>query len=322
MTRIAVNGVGKVGKALLEHLKERDGELAVVYLGRSQSVWFSTEGTAVKELPAAEDLTFRPVTSQERDEILDKTDVDVWFELTPTDLDEAETVFRRILGLLERGISVILATKSPVLHDYMGLKTAAERNGARLGLSAVMGASLPSYALGHYGAMGSEIRSMAGILNGTSNFVLALMEAGNSFAEAIAQAVATGIAEPNWSYDVDGLDSAIKMTILASVILNRNVRLDRDNVQGLRSIDPLQFTACLDQGRRYKLVAEFRDGEVSVSPRQYQVDDLFYHVNGANKALRLDTTTLSDMTVIGGKSGLPEVAASMYRDLCWMREDR
>lgn len=98
-----------------------------------------SEGIAVKELPAAEDLTFCPVTSQERDEILDQVDVDVWFELSHSDFDEAETVFRRILGLLERRIRVILATKSPMLYDYMGLKAAAGRSVARLGLKCCHG---------------------------------------------------------------------------------------------------------------------------------------------------------------------------------------
>lgn len=319
MIRIAVNGCGRVGKALLQHLKDMDADLMVTFLGRSQAQWSSLPGVRIADLPSLSELDFITDAPETLEEILNTCPIDVWFELTPTDVSQAEAVFRRIHTLLERGISVILANKSPVLHDYMALKTAARDSGASLGLSAVMGASLPSFAVGHYGTLGSDIKSMQGILNGTSNFVLALMEQGNTFAEAIDRAITTGIAEPN--YDIDGIDSAIKMTILACVIQDRNVRLDLDQVKGLRTIDSAEFKSALAQGQRFKLVAEFTDDQVSVRPRRFGVDDLFYHVNGANKALYLETTTLSDMTVIGGKSGLPEVAASMYRDLCWMLPD-
>lgn len=322
MINIAVNGCGRVGKALLQHLSKTEGDLVVSFLGRSQSQWISPHGVRITELPSVSELDYIRDTPRTLEEILDTCPINVWFELTPTVVGEAETVFRRILTLLERGICVILANKSPVLHDYMALKTAAEHSGACLGLSAVMGASLPSFAVGHYGTLGSEVTSMQGILNGTSNFVLALMEQGNTFEQAIERAIETGIAEPNWSYDIDGIDSAIKMTILASVISGHNVKLDFDQVRGLREIDPEEFRTSLENYQRYKLIAEFADGKVSVSPRRYGADDIFYHVNGANKALYLETTTLSDMTVIGGKSGLVEVAASMYRDLCWMWYDR
>lgn len=321
MINIAVNGCGRVGKALLQHLSKTEGDLRVTYLGRSQSQWLSPQGVRITQLPSVSELDYIRDAPQTLEKILDTCPIDVWFELTPTKVEEAETVFRRILTLLERGISVILANKSPVLHDYMALKRTAERSGTSLGLSAVMGASLPSFAVGHYGTLGSDVKSMQGILNGTSNFVLALMEQGNTFEQAIERAIETGIAEPNWSYDIDGIDSAIKMTILASVIRGQNVKLDFDRVKGLREIDPDEFRATLENRQRYKLVAEYIDGKISVSPRRYGADDLFYHVNGANKALYLETTTLSDMTVIGGKSGLAEVAASMYRDLCWMKPE-
>src|SRR5699024_594582 len=133
-------------------------------------------------------------------------------------LSDAAKVHARVMQILEKGIPVVLANKAPVLHDYAALKRTADRHGAALGLSAVMGASLPSYALGHYGAMGARILAMKGILNGTTNFMLAEMEAGHSFEAALGEALARGIAEPNWAYDVDGVDSGVKMAILASVL--------------------------------------------------------------------------------------------------------
>lgn len=316
--RVAVNGCGRVGKALLRHWGAQESDVQVVLLRRSNGQWRTDEGALPKDLPSLENMDYLKEPLQILDQIVKECPIDVWFELTPTDLGAAKAVHERIMKILEKGISVVLANKAPVLHDYTSLKKAADRHGAVLGLSAVMGASLPSYALGHYGAMGSRILSMQGILNGTTNFMLANMEAGDSFDKALAEALADGIAEPNWAYDVDGVDSGVKMAILASVLCDRNVPLDLKRVRGIRDITPQAMAKARTRNERFRLVASWQDGQVSVEPRRYAIDELFYHVTGSNKILQIKTDTLSEMSVLGGKSGLREVAASMHRDMLWM----
>ena len=77
---------------------------------------------------------------------------------------------------------------------------------SQLGLSGVLGASLPSYALAHYGFLGSKIKSLEGILNGTSNFILEKMEEGLDFSQALKLARELGIAEPDSTRDISGID--------------------------------------------------------------------------------------------------------------------
>ena len=322
MIKIAINGIGKVGKSLINLLRKTDEEIRVVYIGRRNFQWISKEGINIKELPSFEKIYFEYVEKHDIENIIKTCDIDAWFEMTPTDLKEAESIYKKMHTILSHGISVVLANKSPVLYNYMELKNIADKSGAYLGLSAVMGASLPSFAIGYYGTLGSEIISMEAILNGTSNYILELMEKGNSFHESIESAIEIGIAEPNWQYDVDGIDSAVKMTILSSVIKGKNIKLDMSKVKGLRNLSEEELRTSFEIGERYKLVAKFENDEVSVLPKKFNKDDLFYQVNGSNKILRIQTTTLSEMTVIGGKSGLAEVAASMYRDLCWIKEQK
>lgn len=319
---IALNGCGRVGKALLQFWEKQAADVQVVYIRRSNSQWRVDQGIDSSELQRFIEQDYFPGDMpEELDQFLSECPIDIWIELTPTDLDKASAVHERLLQVLERRIPIIIANKAPVVYDYMALKRAADANQVGIGLSAVMGASLPSFALGHYGAMGANIESMAGILNGTTNFLLDQMEQGKSFESALDLAIQRGIAETDWAYDVDGIDSAVKMTILASVIMNQNVALDMQNVTGIRKLSSERIAELKTQQKRYKLVARYTSGVVRVAPEVVSINDIFYHVGGANKILHLKTRELSEMSVIGGKSGLPEVAASMHRDLLWLQEN-
>lgn len=313
---VVLNGCGSVGQALLQHWKDIEADVRVAAIRRSDRQWVNRDGCALQAIELNK-LPFEPL--EEVEVFLENNQFKVWFELTPTDLNKAQEVHARILKVLQKGISVVFANKAPVLHDYMTLKNTADEKKADLGMSAVMGASLPAYALAHYGAMGAKILAMKGILNSTTNFILAHMEKGMTFAEALYKAQEEGIAEPHWEYDIDGIDSAVKMTILASVISAQNVKFDPALVKGIRTIDASQIEMLKKEHKRYKLVASYKAGRISVEPEIFSNDELFYHVNGSDKVLYLQTDTLSDMSVLNGHSGLREVAASMHRDLLMMK---
>lgn len=319
---IALNGCGRVARALIRHWLEQPAMPNIVLIRREKYQWRNDQGISRVELEQfLETGDFPTAEVSSIQETISDSVIDVWFEMTPTDLSQAERKHTEMTQLLQAGISIVFANKAPVVYDYMGLKRQADETGSRLGLSAVMGASLPGFALGHYGAMGATITEMAGILNSTTNFLLEEMEQGDSFDGAIAKAVDLGIAEGNWAQDVDGIDSGIKMSILASVLFERNISLDLDHVQGIRHITPDMITIQKEQKKRYKLVARYRDGKVSVSLEEFEVDQIFYHITGSQKILWLDTLELSEMSVINGKTGLPEVAASLHRDLEWIKQE-
>lgn len=318
--RIAINGFGRVGKALLEFLKNVNDDIEVVYIGRSKRHWLSN-GVSVSKINMDE-INFSEKNEEDFEilDILKQTRPDFWFELTQTSIENKRESYTLVKSLLEARINVILANKSPLLYDYVELKRIADENEVYMGLSAVMGASLPTFYTGYYGTMGSEIIKIEAILNGTSNFVLNKIEEGYSLAESIKIAIDMGIAEPNYSYDIDGIDSAIKMNIITKVLLNKNIELDLTKVLGLRSIKEEVVRESLKDNKRFKLIAKYEDGVIDVRPKKIPFDDVFSNVSQSQKAIRFTTQTLSDITITGGKSGLLEVSASMYRDLCWIEE--
>lgn len=317
---VVINGCGRVARALLQHWMGEKEAPRVILLRSSSHQWREDKGLARDKLVGY--LNRPQPFAQPRQSIEEVLllPIDMWFELTPTDLKTADKVHEEVSKVLERGIPVIFANKAPLLHDYMSLKNRADAKKTQLGLSGVLGASLPSYALGHYGTLGSEILSMEGILNGTSNFILKQMEDRSGFKEALALAQELGIAEPNWAYDIDGFDSAIKMSLLASAILNKNIVFEKANVKGIRDISLEEIRELKKEGKKIKLLARYENNKVWVGPKIFCQEEIFYHVDGSDKALRISTDTLSNMTLIGGKSGLKEVAASMQRDLLWIKE--
>lgn len=310
---VVLNGYGTVARALVRHWKAVAPDITIQLIRRQSGQWRVDDGMTAGMLPMDE-LIFSPETPS-LEAILTEVPIDAWFELTPTNVDTAKDDFERVRTILSQGIPVMIANKAIVLHDYLALKQAADEAGTRMGLSAVLGASLPAYALAHYGAMGATITRMEGVLNGTTNFMLGQMEQGMSFEESLLEAQRVGIAEPNSEYDVSGFDSAVKMAILASIIRNRNIPVHPQNVEGIRQVNREMVRDHLEQGLRYKLVATFEEERVSVAPRLFSRDELFYQVNHTDKVLRIETDTLSTMSVVSGASNLPEVAASLHRDL-------
>ncbi len=318
--RVAINGYGRVARALIELWQDKDYPLELVLIRNSRGQWTPQTYSGLRPSDFKEDFPLPLDKREDLEELLDRLDIDFWFELTPSEDKKAGDIFRDCLAILDRGISIIFANKAPIIHDYKSLKERALKKASYLGLSGVMGASLASYALTHYGCLGSQVLSMEGILNGTTNFILEEMEKGLSFHEALEQAKKDGIAEADPSRDIEGIDSAVKMSLIASVILDKNISYRPEDIRGIAGISLEEIERLKSEDKRLKLVASFDNERVRVSPQVFTKEELFYSVSGSEKALHIKTEGLSHMTLIGGKSGLREVASSLHRDLVWVQE--
>lgn len=309
---VGLNGFGQVAKALIRHWQAVQPDLVIAFIRRKQSQWINLHHTPVSQLMLSE-LEFQNKTDLYV--LLGDCKIDTWFELTPTDLDQAKLVHAELTQILARSINVVCANKAPIVYDYVGLKQVADKQEVRIGLSGVMGATLPVQAIAKLGISGAKVLSMKGILNSTSNFMLEKMERGISFAKALSEAQAEGIAEPNWHYDVAGFDSGFKMAIIASVLLNKNISLTSDNLQGIDRLSEADLKAASRNTQRYKLIACYQAGAVTVSPELVPADELFFQVNGSDKVLSIETDCLGEISLLAKDSGLEGVAAALHRDL-------
>jgi homoserine dehydrogenase len=168
---------------------------------------------------------------------------------------------------VERGIHVISANKA-VIARRPDLEARARAKGIRFAYSAAVGGGVPVLeTIGRLVASGETIASVRGVLNGTSNYVLGLLEKGVGFDQAIASAQAAGFAEADPSADIDGLDAAAKLALIARRA--HGIAPDCLSIpcDSLLSIDPGQVCGARENGLRYRQLAELTRTGAGVDAR-------------------------------------------------------
>jgi len=170
-------------------------------------------------------------------------------------------------------------------------------------------------------ALGSDrLRSIIGILNGTTNSILAAMGDGASYADALADAQRRGLAEADPSADVDGDDPAAKLAILAMLAFRRRIDPSRIERVGIRSLRPADLAAARRRGFVIKLIAAatMRDDatiEADVRPRLVPQDAAMARVDGAMNAIALDAQYSGSLVLQGPGAGPDAAASAVIADL-------
>uniref|UniRef100_UPI003BB6AE79 homoserine dehydrogenase n=1 Tax=Gudongella sp. DL1XJH-153 TaxID=3409804 RepID=UPI003BB6AE79 len=236
-----------------------------------------------------------------------------------------EPAMSTIRYALENGINVVTANKGPVTLNYRELKDIAEEKGLGFGIGATAGAALPTISAGENDLLGARIIGIRGILNGTTNYILSLMESEEvSYEEALKKAKDEGIAETDPSQDVEGWDTAIKMTIITNALMKTSLTLDDAKVTGITGLTLEDVVSAKRDGERYKLIGELKDVDGSlgivVKPQKISSDDIFHGVLGKNKGIQYNTDNLGELTILGGASDVKGAAASIIRDILQINE--
>lgn len=327
---IGVGGVGRAFIQLLEMKKEDLGDLRIVFLLNSNSGIIDCDGIELNDvleyLKENKDLSrYKGGFSKwNLDEVIKASNADCLVELTPTNKETGEPALSYIRCGMENGLHVVTGNKGPILIDYKGLKQLAKEKGISLGIGATTGGALPSITGGEYGLRGSRILGVRGVLNGTTNYILSLMEEeGLDYLEALSMAQREGIAEANPKMDVEGFDTAIKMLIISNTMLNQDITLDEVEIEGINGIGIGDIEEAKMVGKRIKLMGEtYYDGDrlkIRVYPKLIDKDSIFYNVMGKNKGVEYVTDTLGEVAILGGASNVLGAAASVLRDILNIR---
>jgi homoserine dehydrogenase len=251
--------------------------------------------------------------------MIDERLVDVVAEFTPTDKETGEPGLSHIRGALERGIHVTTSNKGPILIAWDELSELARERGLLLGVGCTTGGALPSVIAGRDAMAGADVSLIEGVLNGTTNYILSRMESGASYEETLKEAQSAGIAEPDPSMDVEGWDTAVKLVILAKVVMGGKTNLKDVPVKGISGLAAKEVKTELAAGRRIKLIGRaWREGgevRASVAPESVGAEHPFHSVASKDKCVRYVSDTLGDLLVSGGASGPIPAAASALRDV-------
>lgn len=248
-------------------------------------------------------------------ELLDKVEYDCLVEVTPTNIEDGEPALSHMLKALENGKDVVTSNKGPLALSFTQLAETAQKTMANFKYEASVGGAMPIINLAHDTLAGSNIESVYGILNGTTNYILSRMaKEGSSYEQTLNEARELGIAETDPSQDVDGWDAACKIVILANSVLNLKSTLKDVKVEGISKITPEAMALAKKEGYLIKLIGEASQDVLEVSPRLVKEGSPFA-VEGTLNVATLKTDLAEDVTVVGKGAGSIETASAILSDL-------
>ena len=309
--RVGVAGLGTVGAGLLAFLDERPGFAPAGGLAKVTGVSARSRSRPrpfnISGLPWFDD----PVA------LAASPEIDIFVELVGGSDGPAKAA---VEAALKAGKPVVTANKALIAEHGAELALLAEAQGVPLLFEAAVMGGTPAVKMLREAMVGDDIRSVAGILNGTCNYILTEMDtAGRSFADVLAEAQRLGYAEADPTTDVGGFDAAHKITILAALAFGCAPNFAAAEIEGIDQIELLDIKLARDLGYRVKLVASADrspDGVlVRVHPSLAPINHPLAQTGGALNALFIEGQRIGRIFIQGPGAGAGPTAAAVAADI-------
>lgn len=225
-----------------------------------------------------------------------------------------------ILEALEKGKPVVTANKALLAECGEELFAAAEKSEADIYYEASVAGGIPVIKALREGFAGNKIEKIVGILNGTCNYILTKMENENSdFTEVLKEAQELGYAEADPSFDIDGIDTAHKIAILASLAYGEWFGMDPILIEGIRALNLCDIKFASELGYRIKLLGivkqEKGDIQIRVHPALIQKDTLLSGVSDVFNAVMITGNPVGDTLFYGRGAGRDATASAVVADI-------
>jgi homoserine dehydrogenase len=215
---------------------------------------------------------------------------------------------------------VVTANKALLAVHGAALAVLADRHGTTLAFEAAVAGGIPAIKCLREGLAANRVTRVAGILNGTCNYILTSMrERGREFADVLGEAQKLGYAEADPSFDVDGIDAAHKLAILAALAFGRPVDFGALHVEGIRRVSALDFAYAEELGYRIKLLGLARQTEAGVEARVHPCmvprDHPIARVDGVFNAVLAEGDFAGPVMLQGRGAGAGPTASAVAADL-------
>ncbi len=244
---------------------------------------------------------------------------DVIIEISYTNLKTGEPAMSHIRASLEAHKHVITTNKGPIALNYQELASLARSKQVKLGVEGTVMSGTPVVNFATKLLTGTRIHRIEGILNGTTNYILTKMGEGASYIEALGEAQAQGYAEADPTGDVEGFDTAGKLAILSSTIMNTHLEMKHIDRVGITGITLNEIEQARQTGSKWKLVGtleKHKDGiQASVKPVCLSRGHPFSNVDGVTNAITFGTDLLGEVTLIGPGAGRMQTGYGIICDL-------
>jgi homoserine dehydrogenase len=324
--RISIIGFGAVGQGVArsisskqEYLEKHGIDLRVVGVSDSNGSEINPGGIDIERtLLRKKQKGSVAVSSENALHIIRNVEHDIVIETTPTNINNGEPGLSNMRAALGSGKHVITSNKGPLALHFNELKEAAEDNGLFFRYEATVGGAVPIFNLVHEALAGNSVIGIEGILNGTCNYILTRMsDERMPYDLVLKEAQELGIAETDPTYDVEGIDSAIKLVIIANSVFSQAATYRDVEVTGITKITPEALDLANKNNYVVKLVCEARDGKLTVAPRLVPKRHPLA-VGGTLNVASILTDLAGRITISGKGAGSIETASSILSDILYI----
>lgn len=309
---IGILGLGTVGRGTVEVLRGNAAEIAR-RLGRGVNIFMVStrdEAKARALCPDGTRITADPF------EVVRHPEVDIVVELFGGTSIAKELVFEAV----RHGKHIVTANKKLLAEHGGEFFALAEKHNVMVQFEAAVAGGIPIIKALREGLAANRIRSIAGIINGTSNFILSEMrEKGSAFADVLKEAQRLGYAEADPTFDIEGHDAGHKITIMSALAFGTPVNFSACYLEGISKLDSRDIKYAEELGYRIKLLGITRRSEkgieLRVHPTLLPESRLLANVNGVMNAVRVNADMVGETLFYGAGAGALPTASAVVADI-------
>lgn len=308
--RLAILGLGTVGGGALKLLQKNAAEIKR-RTGRTIQI------THVGTRRPRPDLNLEGIAqSADLMHIVRQDDVDVVVEV----MGGIHPAFELMMEAIQHGKHIVTANKALLAEHGNELFKAADAHNVQIVYEAAVAGGIPIIKVMREGLAANEIQWLAGIINGTGNYILTEMrEKGRAFPDVLAEAQALGYAELDPTFDVEGIDAAHKLTLLASIAFGIPLQFDKVYTEGISKITAQDVGYAEALGYRIKHLGIARRTErgieLRVHPTLIPDDQLIANVNGVKNAVLVQADAVGPTLYYGSGAGAGPTASAVVADI-------
>ena len=309
---VGLLGIGTVGGGTFTVLRRNQEEIS-----RRAGRGILIKAVADKDLARARKLVGDSAEiTDDAFALVKRSDIDIVVEL----IGGTGIAKDLILAAIENGKHVVTANKALLANHGNEIFLAAQKKGVMVAFEAAVAGGVPIIKALREGLTANRIEWIAGIINGTSNFILSEMrEKGSSFGEVLAQAQMLGYAETDPTFDIEGVDAAHKLTIMAAIAFGIPMQFDKVYTEGISKLTQEDIRYAEELGYRIKLLGITRRTahgiELRVHPTLIPAKRLIANVEGVMNAILVKGDAVGATLYYGAGAGAEPTASAVVADL-------
>lgn len=306
--KIGVIGLGTVGYGVIEILTNERKRLEKVINDEVMIKY----GCGLEEVDLPEGVIY----TKDFNDVINDHEIDVVVELIGG-VTVAKTI---ILEAIRNGKHVVTANKALLAHDGKEIFMAAKEKNVHIFYEASVGGGIPVLVSQKESLVANNTKEIIGILNGTTNFILTLMENENlDFDEALTIADGLGYVEANPAFDLDGIDAAHKICILAQNGFKKYIDFDKISASGIRNVTKVDMDYAKKLGYRFKMIAQAKEVNngigIDVAATLVSKKELVANVMDAYNVVEIDNDYVENVIYYGKGAGRYVTASAVVSDI-------